>query len=182
MAADTFTATLGLMLMGTGNDNNTWGSNQNTFVFQIVEDAIANALTSTVTGGTLDLSGSPPPAAASQVRYAALLFNGTLVSDQVVQVPNLRKFWWVKNDCVSSFFTLKFKTPAGSASAAIPPGFGYCFVACDGANGITISYFGRPTMTTSVRDSIPAPAEGLSIFNLTTHVPNYYNGTSWVAE
>ena len=54
MTADTYTATLGAIQMGTGNDNNTWGSNANSFVFQIFEDAIANVLTSTVTGGTLD--------------------------------------------------------------------------------------------------------------------------------
>ena len=83
--------------MGTGNDNNSWGNNANSSVFQIVEDAIANALTSTVTGGTLDLSGTPPPNAASQVRYAALIFQGVLTSAQTLIVPNLTKWWWVQN-------------------------------------------------------------------------------------
>lgn len=140
MAADTYSNTLGFLIMGTGNDNNTWGTNANASVFQVLEDAIANALTSTVTGGTLDLSGTPPPAAASQVRYAALIFNGTLGSNQVVQVPNLIKSWWVQN-ATAGAFTLKIKTPSGSASTAIPQNSGWQLVQCDGANGITVSPF-----------------------------------------
>ncbi len=140
MTADTFSNTLGFQIMGTGNDNNSWGLNANTLVFQIFEDAIANALTSTVTGGTLDLSGSPPPAAASQVRYAALIFNGTLTSNQVIKVPNLSKFWWVQN-ATSGAFTLKLQTPSGSASTAIPQNSGWQLVECDGSNNIVVSPF-----------------------------------------
>lgn len=140
MTADTYSATLGYLTMGTGNDNNTWGANANAAVFQILEDAIANALTNAVTGGTLDLSGSPPPAAASQARYAALIFTGVLGSNQVVQVPNLQKFWWVKN-ATSGSFTLKIKTPAGTASTAIPQNSGWQRVYCDGANAIVVDPF-----------------------------------------
>lgn len=140
MVADTYSTTLGVLLMGTGNDNNSWGSNANASVFQILEDAIVNALTSTVAGGTLDLSGTPPPAAATQVRYAALIFNGTLASNQVIQVPNLIKSWWVQN-ATNGSFTLKIKTPAGTASTAIPQNSGWQLVMCDGANGITVSPF-----------------------------------------
>ncbi len=38
----------------------------------------------------------------------------------------------------------------------------------------------QPRMTTVQRDAITSPAEGLTIFNITTHKPNYYNGTVWV--
>lgn len=137
MAADTFSTTLGVLFMGTGNDNNVWGSNANTAVFQILEDAIAKALSSAVTGGTLDLSGSPPPAAASQVRYAALIFTGVLGSNQIVQVPNLQKFWFVKN-ATSAGFALQIKTSSGAASTAIPQNSGWQIVYCDGANGIVV--------------------------------------------
>lgn len=144
MTADIFSNTLGLLFMGTGNDNNTWGSNANSAVFQIIEDAIAGALLSTVTGGTLDLSGSPPPAAASQARYAIMAFNGTLGSDQIVQVPNLTKIWLVNNACTLAGHGLTFKTPSGLASAAIP--LGWCFVYCDGANAVSVG------LSTSLRD------------------------------
>jgi microcystin-dependent protein len=117
---DTFTSTLGTLVMGTGNDNNTWGTNANSFVFQILEDAIANILTSAVTGGTLDLSGTPPPAAASQARYAVLRFTGILASNQTVIVPNLNKIWIIGN-ATSGAFSLLIKTPTGTATQ-IPQG------------------------------------------------------------
>src|SRR5262249_5283560 len=138
MTADTYSSDgIGVLLMGTGNDNNIWGSNQNTGVFQTLADAITNALTSAVTGGTLDLSGSPPPAAASQVRYAGLIFTGTLVSNQTIQVPNLNK-WWLVQNATAGAFTLKLKTPSGSASTAIPQNSGWQLVQCDGANNIVV--------------------------------------------
>lgn len=38
-----------------------------------------------------------------------------------------------------------------------------------------------PRMTTTQRDAIVSPATGLEIFNTSTGVFNYYNGSSWVA-
>jgi microcystin-dependent protein len=141
MASDTYTTDgVGVILMGTGNDNNIWGANLNSFALQIFADAIANTLINVVTGGTLDLSGSPPPAAPSQAHYAALTFTGTLASAQIVQVPNLTKWWWVNNQ-TSGAFTLTFKTPSGSASTPIPQNSGWQFVSCDGNNNIIVSPF-----------------------------------------
>jgi hypothetical protein len=40
--------------------------------------------------------------------------------------------------------------------------------------------FLQPRVTTTQRDNITLPVEGLTIFNTTTHKPNYYNGTSWI--
>lgn len=139
MAADTFSNTLGYLVMGTGNDNNSWGSNANASVFQVFEDAIANALTNTVTGGTLDLSGSPPPAGTSQVRYAALIFNGGLTGAQTIQVPNLSKFWWVQN-ATSGALALTMQTPTGTP-VTIPQNSGWQLVYCDGANNIVVMPF-----------------------------------------
>lgn len=36
-----------------------------------------------------------------------------------------------------------------------------------------------PRMTTAQRDAISSPAEGLEVYNLTTHKKNFYNGTAW---
>ncbi len=44
-----------------------------------------------------------------------------------------------------------------------------------------LSGFLGPRMTTAQRDAITSPAEGLEIWNLDTHVPNWYNGTGWKA-
>jgi microcystin-dependent protein len=139
--ADTYTTTLGTIVMSIGGDNNTWGQNLNASVFQVLEDAIANQLTSAVTGGTLDLSTNPPPSGPSAARYAILKFTGTMASNQIVKVPNLTKIWLVNNTGLTNAgFTLTFQTPSGSPSNFVPAG-GWAFVFCDGANNVYVSPF-----------------------------------------
>ena len=45
----------------------------------------------------------------------------------------------------------------------------------------TTAGFLPPRMTTAQRNAIASPAEGLQIYNLTTHTMNYYNGTAWIS-
>ena len=45
----------------------------------------------------------------------------------------------------------------------------------------TTQGFLPPRMTTTQRDAIPSPAEGLVIYNTTTKTLNFYNGTLWIA-
>jgi microcystin-dependent protein len=136
MVADTFSATLGLLLMGTGNDNNTWGTNCNSSVFQITEDAIANQQVYTNTSGTLDLSTSPPPAGPSAARWWQLKFTGSLAANLTLKVPNLTKEWIINNACTLNGFSLLMQTPSGSP-VTIP--LGYQKVFCDGSNNIVVS-------------------------------------------
>jgi hypothetical protein len=56
--------------------------------------AIAGVETFSNTGGSLDLSGLPPPAGLRQDVDMIQLFNGALTSDLTVTVPNLSKLWW----------------------------------------------------------------------------------------
>ena len=144
MAADTFSATLGVLEQGTGNNNNTWGALLNTGVFDQYDKAIAGRNALTVTGGTLDLEVVTPPAGPSSAIHAILDFTGTLTSNQSVAVPNLSKLWAVRN-ATTGAFTLTFKTPGGAASTALPRG-GWCWVWCDGANNIYVG------LSTSLRD------------------------------
>lgn len=37
-----------------------------------------------------------------------------------------------------------------------------------------------PRMTTTQRNAISSPPEGLTVYNLTDHVPNFYNSGSWI--
>lgn len=144
MAADTFSALLGLLEQGTGNNNNTWGALLNTGTFDQLDLAIAGRSPRSVTGGTLDLSASPPPSGPTAALHAILDITGTLVSNQIVQVPNLSKMWVVRNGTTGAF-SLTFKTPAGAASTAIPQG-GWAQVWCDGANNMYVG------LSTALRD------------------------------
>lgn len=144
MALDTYSAILGWLNQGTGNNNNSWGDNCDNSIFPIFEKAIAGVASHAVTGGTLDLDDNPPPAGPTPALEMIQAFSGTLASDQVVLVPNLSKLWLVYNG-TSGAYTLKFKTAGGSASAAIPQG-GWCFVFCDGGDGVYVG------LSTTLRD------------------------------
>lgn len=146
MPADTFSSILGILLMGTGNDNNTWGSNANSAVFTVLEQAIAGQYSNqTLTGGTLDLSTNPPPAAAAQTAFGILNFGGVLASTQIVKVPNLTNKWVVYNNTTGNQL-LQMKTPSGAATT-IPSGMNVVF--CDGLNHIfVLSQPSPPTFVT----------------------------------
>lgn len=133
MVADTYSARLGMLEMGTGNQNNSWGTSFNGSVTNVIDRAIAGVAAYSNTGGTLDLSASPPPAGLRQDLDAVQLFNGALTSDLTVIVPNLSKIWDVGN-FTSGSFSLFFKTASGTA-VQIPQG---CIrkLILDGSNNI----------------------------------------------
>jgi len=133
MPADTFDSILGLIEMGTGNNNNNWGAIFNNQFAAIAARGIAGAITRGNTGGALDLSGSPPPAGARQDIDAIQIFNGALASDLTVTVPNLSKSWFIVNSTTGAF-SLYWKTAGGTATQ-IPQGT-MKIVVCDGNNNM----------------------------------------------
>jgi hypothetical protein len=131
MAADTYDPILGLILQGTGNNNNAWGVNLNNSMIKLAARATAGMATQAVTGGTLDLSGSPPPASARQDMDHIQWISGTLSSAQTIIVPNLSKTWIFINGTTGAFH-LYVKTTSGTATQ-IPQGT-WKMVACVGSN------------------------------------------------
>lgn len=136
MPADTFDPILGLIEMGTGNNNNSWGNTFNGSFGVPTAQAISGLVVRGNTGSTLDLSASPPPAGLRQDIHAIQYFNGALTSDLTVIVPNLSKTWWFQNN-TSGNFNLFVKTTAGTATQ-IPQGVGR-MVMGDGNNVLTRS-------------------------------------------
>lgn len=63
--------------------------------------------------------------------------------------------------------------------------FGYGTITPDASAVIDLTSTSKgflpPRMTTTERDAISTPAEGLVIYNTTTQVLNFYNGSSWGA-
>lgn len=134
MTADVYDSILGLIQQGTGNNNNNWGSTFNTSFAALAARAIAGVNTITSTGGTVDYSGSPPPAGPRQDIDAIQIANGALTSDLTVIVPNLSKLWWFQNN-TSGAFNMFVKTTSGNPTQ-IPQGCGR-WVMGDGANNLT---------------------------------------------
>jgi hypothetical protein len=125
----TFSSILGIALQAIGDNNNAWGTILNESALVPLERAIAGNISHAVTGGTLDLSSSPPPSGVTQPLDMLQLFTGALTANQIVIVPNLSKFWLMDNQTTGSF-QLLMQTPSG-AFINIPQGTTK-FVACDG--------------------------------------------------
>lgn len=127
MAVDTTTPLLGLLLQGTGNNNNTWGTNLNNSVITPIENAIAGVKTiAGLTGGAYDLTTD------SANLYATIILTGTLSSDLTITVPSLAKKWTFINNLTTDGFYVLIKTSGGTAKN-IPHGV-TLDITCDGTN------------------------------------------------
>lgn len=127
MPSDTFTPLLGLLLQGTGNNDNTWGENLNTEVIELVESAIAGYESIATADANVTLT-------AAQNRKRILAFTGALTADRNVVVSNLSHSWTMRNACSGSF-ALKIKTSSGTA-VTLP--VGWSEVWCDGGDTIYV--------------------------------------------
>jgi microcystin-dependent protein len=132
MGADTFSPYIGMPLQGTGNNNNDWGVILNQSL-DALERANRGNIVRPVTGGTLDLSGSPPPNALAQVLDFIQIFQGTLTANQIVIVPNISGHWKFVNETTGAF-QLLLQTPSGTF-INIPQGCSRG-VTCDGAGNL----------------------------------------------
>lgn len=134
MALDTYTQRLGLIAQATGNNNNAWGDIFNGQFANKVDHAIAGVNTIVQTSGTLDLSVSPPPAAARQDIDAIQFINATLVGDLTIIVPAISKTWWFFNNNGANF-NVYLQIPGGTSPTGliqIPSG-AQVMVMCTGA-------------------------------------------------
>lgn len=122
MTADTYSSALGLILQGTGNNNNTWGTTFNNSGVTPIDRAIAGVNTITATSGTVELSATVPPAGLRADIDFVQRLTGALVGHVTVQVPNVSKVWWFQNDTTNAF-NVYVKTPSGTA-IQIPQGTG----------------------------------------------------------
>lgn len=120
MAADTFDPILGLILQGTGNNNNNWGVICDNQMISPAARGMAGVNTHTDVGGTVDLSASPPPAALRQDIDYIQKFTGALTSDLTFVVPAISKTWLIWN-ATSNAFNLFMKI-TGGAVIQIPQG------------------------------------------------------------
>ncbi|MCA1458099.1 tail fiber protein [Bradyrhizobium sp. BRP22] len=126
MPADTTSLLLGLLMQGTGNNNNSWGDNLNQFVFAYLEQAIAGYITKTILGGPYSLN-------AAEHRAGMIEFTGTLTSNATVTIDNTSKRWRIFNNTTGNFVLL-LKTASGNP-VEIPQGT-HKDILCDGADHI----------------------------------------------
>jgi microcystin-dependent protein len=104
---DTTTPLLGMLLMGTGGDNNAWGQNLNDQVISRLDNIIAGVRQVTVNANPYTLS-------ATDLGYNTMSLNGAITADQVIIVPELQRRFSIINNLTGAFFCILQTTAAGN--------------------------------------------------------------------
>jgi len=130
----TYSTSLGLELIGNGEQAGTWGTTTNSNLGTLIEQAIAGVESITLTGGdyTLtDYNGLP-----DQARNAVLVFGGLLAAPCNVIAPAVEKTYIVRN---FSNATVTVKTSGGNGVAIANAASEVIF--CDGTNFYSATQF-----------------------------------------
>jgi hypothetical protein len=127
--ASTYSTSLRLELMATGDQSGTWGDTTNTNLGTLLEQAITGVLS--VAQGDAELTLTSTDGASDQARNAVVNLTGAMTSAQNVVVPNANKLYLIKNS-TSGGFAVTVKTSAGTG-VTVPAGTAR-WVYADGTN------------------------------------------------
>ena len=133
----TYSSTLRIELIGTGEQSGTWGNTTNTNLGSIIEQAITGITSVDVSAGDVTLTAYN--GAVDQARSAVLIATGTPVTTNNIIIPNVAKTYIVTNSTAQS---VGVKTSSGSAF--ICPVGTQTTLYCDGSNNVS----GAVTYTT----------------------------------
>ena len=125
--ASTYSTSLGLELIGQGEQSGTWGITTNNNFGTLVEQAITGVQTISMSNATYTLSFYQ--GASDEARNAVLVLTGTNGAPQNLIAPAVQKVYIVNN---KSGATVNIKTSSGNAVAITNNS--YAQVYCDGTN------------------------------------------------
>lgn len=115
--ASTASSSLKLRKQGTGDNLNTWGSALNSDVIDLIDEAVAQQVTISLTGNHTLTSTNY---ATNEARHIYIKFtDGGLGSVPTVTAPAIEKWWWVKN--AGSTYAITFGV-SGGTTVSIPAG------------------------------------------------------------
>jgi len=134
--ASTYSTSLRLQLIGTGEQSGVWGSTTNSNLGTLVEQAITGVQTISLSGTTYTLTSLN--GISDQARNAVLSFTGSIPSACTVTTPAVQKVYIVVNG-TSGGFGVVMTTGSGS-TVTIPSGTTYV-VYSDGTNFYNASNF-----------------------------------------
>lgn len=194
--ASTYSPNLRLELIGTGEQQGTWGSTTNTNLGTLLEEAIGGYVSAAVTDGA-DTTLTTVNGGADQSRNMTINLTGALSATRNVICPAIEKLYVVKN-ATTGGFDVTFKV-SGQTGVSVPNG-ATVFLYVDGTDARTItgslasqtasnvSITGGSITGTSISSSNVAITGG-SISNVTGVVLNpasvvqgdilYYSGSAW---
>lgn len=131
MPADTYDSTLGLIIQGTGNNNNSWGDTFNNSLLAPVVRAIAGINTIATTSGTVNIDDVTPPAGLREDIDFIQKTTGTISPSLTIEVTNKAKTWIFWHAGTG----LLYVTINGGTAIQIPAGT-MKYVLCDGAGNL----------------------------------------------
>ena len=129
--ASTYSPNLRLELIGTGEQQGTWGSTTNTNLGTLLEEAIGGYVSVAVTDGA-DTTLTTSNGSADQSRNMVINLTGALTATRNVLCPAIEKLYVVKN-ATTGGFAVTFKV-SGKTGVSIPNGSTY-FLYVDGLTG-----------------------------------------------
>ena len=129
--ADTYTSKLRLVTQATGENSGTWGSNLNTGMIALIDDAVAGTATVALTSINVTLTANN--GSSDQARNQFIELTGTIEANLNVVIPSVSKGYWVKNS-TSGAFAVSIRT-VGATGVNLPQG-GTTFIYCNGSTTI----------------------------------------------
>ena len=139
-SVDYYSPIFQLLLMGTGNDAATWGTNTNANLVAL-ENALAGVSSISVTGGSLTLS-------QAQFGSGAIVFSGTLTSNEVVTLPAEPRYLIVAN-YTSGAYALTLQVGSGTPITVPQSASVVHFYWSDGTTILDVSSDGLPVITSN---------------------------------
>lgn len=128
--ASTYSTSLRLELMATGDQSGTWGDTTNTNLGTLLEQAITGVL-SVAQGDVANLTLTSLNGASDQARNMVVNLTGAMTAARNVVVPTANKVYLIKNSTTGGF-AVTVKTAAGSG-VSVAAGTAQ-WVYCDGTN------------------------------------------------
>jgi len=134
-----YTSTLGIELMVTGEKSGTWGDITNTNL-NIVEQS-QGYLNKSIAGGaqTTALTITDGSTSTSDARNLIIELSGTITGNQIVTVPDGIEKSYIVNNNTSGAFTVQFKTASGTGPTFATTDKGIKTVYSDGTNIVEAS-------------------------------------------
>lgn len=167
-----YTTLLGLAKPVTGTEANAWGDVVNDQITSLVEDAIANAVSISVSAGNVTLSDND--GATDQARMAVLLITGSPGTSRNIVAPSRSKWYIVRNGSDSSVVV------KGSATTGVTIASGKtAMVFWNGSDFQTVAS-NNVSLTTEVTGTLPVANGGTGAASLTANNVILGNGTSAV--
>jgi hypothetical protein len=145
--ASTYTTSLNIQKMGTGENSGTWGTITNTN-WDLIEEAVSGVVEIDLTGLT-SYTLVPVNGATDEPRNMVLVFTGTPAGSVTVTAPAVNKFYVIQNNTGS---TVTMSMTGGTKSVSVPfvTGGTTSQVYCDslGVGGNGAGFFSANTLAT----------------------------------